>query len=278
MDAPSGGGGGTTVTANPGGTPATELTTVTIGTTNYTIPQFDIHDDVTTGLATPGTADRFIVSDESVAGDPMRYVQYVDMRTAIRPAFYEGATLISSAGATIRFDEDDFNLVNNGANLVDIELAVSSGGTASDFVDLGDTPSSITADRVVLGNGAGDALIFGQVDTAQIAAGAVTGAKIGTNEVKTANINGDAVTTNKLAANAVTNVKVADDAIDTDQIANGAVETAQIAANAVTHGKVHSDVIDANPGGTGLTALEHGHDTWHGLCGWCRSRYVLCPR
>ena len=108
------------------------------------------------------------------------------------------------------------------------------------------------------------------MDTAQISAGAVTGAKIGTNEVKTANINGDAVTTNKLAANAVTNVKVADDAIDTDQIANSAVETAQIAANAVTHGKVHSDVIDANPGGAGLTALEHGHDTWHGLRG--RSR------
>ena len=56
---PGGSGGGTTVVANPGGSPTTNLSTVTIGTTDYQIPAFDIHDDVS-AIATPITDDRFL--------------------------------------------------------------------------------------------------------------------------------------------------------------------------------------------------------------------------
>lgn len=69
----------------------------------------------------------------------------------------------------------------------------------------------------------------GQVDTADLAAGAVTAAKIGTG----------AVTNAKLGADAVTNDKLADDAVDTENIADGAIVNALVdAAAAIAATKV----------------------------------------
>ena len=48
-------------------------------------PGFDIHDDVTTPV-TPNAGDRMIVSDESGAGDPMRYVTLLNLTNFVLPA------------------------------------------------------------------------------------------------------------------------------------------------------------------------------------------------
>ena len=46
------------------------------------IPDFDIHDDVTTS-ATIASTDRIVFSDESASGDPMRYTTFANFKTAL---------------------------------------------------------------------------------------------------------------------------------------------------------------------------------------------------
>ena len=87
-------------------------------------------------------------------------------------------------------------------------------GVANDFIDLDDTPSSITADRLVLGNGAGNAVIFGQADTDQIA--------------------GLAITQAKLATNSVSQLKMRDNSIGSAELRSGSVDTDALALGAVT--------------------------------------------
>ena len=49
-----------------------------------TATAFDLHDDVTTALTTLAGADRFVVSDESVSGDPNRYITGTNVSTFVR--------------------------------------------------------------------------------------------------------------------------------------------------------------------------------------------------
>ena len=47
---------------------------------------FDLHDDVTTALTTLAGSDRFVVSDESAADDPNKYITGTNVRSFMRPA------------------------------------------------------------------------------------------------------------------------------------------------------------------------------------------------
>ena len=84
-----------------------------------------------------------------------------------------------------------------------IKSDIVSGAVAT-FTGLTDTPSSITANNVVRGNGAGSALIFSLVDTNQLANNAVTQTKIANNAVGTSEIRSGGVATDDLALGAVT--------------------------------------------------------------------------
>ena len=45
---------------------------------------FDLHDDITTEVTAIAGSDRFVISDESAAGDPNRYVTHRNLLDAIR--------------------------------------------------------------------------------------------------------------------------------------------------------------------------------------------------
>ena len=92
------------------------------------------------------------------------------------------------------------------------------------------------------------------VDTAEIAADAITGAKIADDAVDsehlvdgsidTAHIGNLQVTTGKLAADAVDGTKIADDAINSEHYVDGSIDTAHIADDQVTFAKLAAaDVI-----------------------------------
>ena len=241
---PAGGGTGTTVVANPGGSPSTDLDTVTIGTTDYDIPgedvatwavrhnieiipssklgtgttntrflvggtsdatwqplfgatagyvhtedalmaivsnevavvsggtdgqvlsrsgdsfswitpsggstPFDLHDDVTSSLTVLATADRMLATDESTTGDPMRYITYGNLREEMRPDW-------QSAGTVVNDDPNFINVTGGGATLTasgnGLELNVpSSTGGAFDLHD--DVTNSLSvlsdADRLLV--------------------------------------------------------------------------------------------------------------------------------
>ena len=128
------------------------------------------------------------------------------------------------------------------------------GGGASDFVDLDDTPSSITADRLVAGNGAGDALVFIQAGTAQIASNAITNAKVANGAIDTDQLAVDAVTQVKIADNAVGTTQLISDSVTSAKIPNNAIGATEIAANAVGDSEIANQAV-------GTSELEDGSIT-----------------
>ena len=93
-----------------------------------------------------------------------------------------------------------------------------------------------------------DAYGDGSIDTAHLAADAVTGAKIADDaldsehytdgSIDAAHLASSAVTTAKINADAVTGAKIADDALDSEHYTDGSIDTAHIADNQVTLAKL----------------------------------------
>tara|TARA_Y100000588_G_scaffold386882_1_gene483400 strand:- start:679 stop:1893 length:1215 start_codon:yes stop_codon:yes gene_type:complete len=93
-----------------------------------------------------------------------------------------------------------------------------------------------------------DAYVDGSIDTAHLAADAVTGAKIADDaldsehytdgSIDAAHLASSAVTTAKINADAVTGAKIADDALDSEHYTDGSIDTAHIADNQVTLAKL----------------------------------------
>lgn len=109
----------------------------------------------------------------------------------------------------------------------------------------------------------------GSVGTAQLAAGGVTEAKLGSSAVTAAKIGTGAVTEAKIGSSAVTNAKIGSGAVDTAELAAAAVTNAKIANNAVrtahvagsTIGAAHMNLNTVTHAGTlsaGLTAMFSG--------------------
>lgn len=81
------------------------------------------------------------------------------------------------------------------------------------------------------------------VESSQIADGAVTSTKIGGSAVTTAKIADSNVTTAKIAGSAVTTAKIADSAVTTAKIGGSAVTTAKIADKNVTTAKLAAGIV-----------------------------------
>ena len=140
---------------------------------------------------------------------------------------------------------------NNSTRIATTAFVQSvSGGGSSTFVDLTDTPTSITADECVAGNAAGDALVFAECgsggggDITAVLTGSASGLTGGTTS-GSANlaIGNLGVTTPRLASNAVTTNKIASGAVGPTDLANNAVTSAKITSNAVTTAKLATDSV-----------------------------------
>jgi hypothetical protein len=87
--------------------------------------------------------------------------------------------------------------------------------------------------------------ITGQINSAQIAAGAVIAGKIGADAVTAAEIAASAVGNSELAAGAVTAAKITALTITAAEIAAGTITAAKIAANTITAGQIAASTITA---------------------------------
>ena len=119
---------------------------------------FDLHDDVTTPVSALANADHLLASDESTAGDPMRFIQYDAFRGNVRPDW-------QSAGTVVDADTDFINVTGGGATLTTsgagLELNIPSGaGGAFDLHDdvanslsvLADADRLLTSDESITGD------------------------------------------------------------------------------------------------------------------------------
>ena len=130
-----------------------------------------------------------------------------------------------------------------GITAVSSDATLGGDGTSSDplgIADGGVGTTQLAADAVTGAKVADDA-----VDTEHLADDAVEQAQIADNAVQQPNLASNSVITAKIQDAAVTNAKVADDAIDTAQIADSAVDTAQLANSAVNGDKIGAGVIIA---------------------------------
>ena len=78
----------------------------------------------------------------------------------------------------------------------------------------------------------------GGIVTAELAADAVTGAKIADDAIDSEHYTDGSIDTAHLAADAVTGAKIADDAINSEHYTDGSIDTAHIADNNVTAAKI----------------------------------------
>jgi len=93
-----------------------------------------------------------------------------------------------------------------------------------------------------------------EVETADIADGAVTTAKVSDTAITTAKIGNGAVTTAKIATGAVDANELADTAVTTAKIASGAVDNDALAADSVTS----TEIVDGQVGAAELAAAAVG--------------------
>ena len=89
----------------------------------------------------------------------------------------------------------------------------------------------------------GDVIQAGAIVEAKLGVDAVTNAKLADNAVQTAQISASAITTAKIANDAVTNALIATDAVNQDSIAANAVTATQIVAGTITASEIASNAI-----------------------------------
>ena len=73
------------------------------GTRNEVVPPFDLHEHVGTELATPATADRLILSDESASGEPNRYLELGDLSGFVLDIHERVGSEVQTVGDDDRF-------------------------------------------------------------------------------------------------------------------------------------------------------------------------------
>jgi|TARA_R100001463_G_scaffold306_3_gene1265 hypothetical protein len=152
---------------------------------------------------------------------------------------------INPAVASGVYTQREVKFVEGGG--IDIDWTDTDNGTDGDPYDLTFTVSvdtaQIAADAITGAKIADDAVdsehfVDGSIDTAHLAADAVTAAKIADDVVGSEHIAAGAVDTTALGADAVTGAKIADDAIDSEHYTDGSIDTAHIADGQVTTAKI----------------------------------------
>ena len=184
-------------------------------------------------------------------------------------------TLTNSSGNLIIKSGSTTALTFSGANATlagDLTISgddLTMGTNTSGHVLVADgtnfNPVAISGDVTIASNGA-VTIGSGTVETAMIAADAITGAKIADDAINsehytdgsidTAHIADSQVTADKLAssavttakinADAVTGAKIADDAINSEHYTDASIDTAHIADDQVTQDKIADDAVGAD--------------------------------
>ena len=184
-------------------------------------------------------------------------------------------TLTNSSGNLIIKSGSTTALTFSGANVTlagDLTISgddLTMGTNTSGHVLVADgtnfNPVAISGDVTIASNGA-VTIGSGTVETAMIAADAITGAKIADDAINsehytdgsidTAHIADSQVTADKLAssavttakinADAVTGAKIADDASNSEHYTDASIDTAHIADDQVTQDKIADDAVGAD--------------------------------
>ena len=152
----------------------------------------------------------------------------------------------------------------------DITMATNTAG----HVLVGDgtnyNPVAVSGDVTLASSGA-ITIASGSVETAMIAADAITSAKIADDAINsehytdgsidTAHIANSQITVAKMAANSVDSDQYVDGSIDTAHIANLQITTGLIAADAITAAKIADDVVNSEHYAAGSIDTEHIADS-----------------
>ena len=167
------------IAANPGGAGLTALNTITISGTDY---------ELGGGSSNVARTSLDLGDTPSSLGSAFQIVAVNAGGNALVFANTPAHNFLALGDTPSAFgDVGQVLKVNNAQNA----LVWSADSGAENFTDLGDTPSSIGQNRVVVGNGTGNALAFDQIRDFHIA----------NNAVETAHIRDDNVTSAKLANN-----------------------------------------------------------------------------
>jgi predicted phage tail protein len=174
-------------------------------------------------------------------------------------ATIQPVTLVTSVPST-KSTETIYNTTNNTLYRWDGSAYVTVQG-ATDFSQLTGTvqtaqiaAAAITASKIGAAAVTATALASGSVSAATIAAGAVTAGKIAAGAISATEIAAGAVTTAKLDALAITADKIASNAITTSKISAGAVTAASISAGTITAAEIATNTITAGQIAAGAIA------------------------
>ena len=143
---------------------------------------------------------------------------------------------------------DDSNTASDTAGSADFTIAGGSGLTTSvsgtTVTVAGDNASTsakgvaqFSSDNFAASSGT-ITIKDGGIVTAELAADAVTGAKIADDAIDSEHYTDGSIDTAHIAADAVTGAKIADDAINSEHYTDGSIDTAHIADNNVTAAKI----------------------------------------
>jgi len=146
-------------------------------------------------------------------------------------AFVDSNDYIMTAAAI-----DDRIIAKQAARaLADGKIIVGNGSGVGAQV----TPSG----DVTMANTGAFTIASGSVETAMIAADAVSAAKLADNAVDSEHYVDGSIDTVHLSTDAVTGAKIADNAIDSEHYTDGSIDAAHIATDAVTTAKINADAV-----------------------------------
>ena len=178
-----------------------------------------------TDLTSPNVLDELLIADTSDSSN----VKKADLASIVNLADHDALT---NFVANEHIDHSSVTMTaGNG---------LTGGGTIAatrTFAVGAGTGITVNANDVQISDGG--------VDTTQLAADAVTGAKIADDAIDSEHYVDGSIDTAHIAADAVTGAKIADDAIDSEHYTDGSIDTAHLAADAVTGAKIADDAIDS---------------------------------
>lgn len=145
--------------------------------------------------------------------------------------------------ATDRMTANVIDAVNLKAGIITTGSAIIDAGAIGTLSADHIQASVISAINASIENVTINAARIGELEAANIKAGAIIAGKLAANAVEADNIAADAVTAGKIAADAVEAGNIAADAITARELAADSVEAEQIKADAVVAGKIAADAI-----------------------------------